>query len=69
LVQIPVVDQTHLGNDDGMLAWIWKPDGTFDYDDSVVERYLKLVRKHTGVPKFVVLHVFHRGGWLPVGPK
>ncbi|HET6427869.1 MAG TPA: glycoside hydrolase domain-containing protein [Phycisphaerae bacterium] len=69
LVQIPVVDQTRLGNDDGMVTWVRDAEGRFDYDYSVVERYLKLVRKYMGPPKFVVLHVFHPGGWTPAGPK
>lgn len=91
-VQIPIVDQTRVGNDDGMVTWIRNQkteDGrqktggeknltpetlnlnpeSFSYDYSVVERYLRLVRKHMGAPKFVVLHVFHPGGWTAKGPK
>ncbi len=46
IAQIPVVDKTRLGNEDGMVTWVKKPDGTFDYDYSLVEQYLKLVKKH-----------------------
>jgi hypothetical protein len=69
MVHVPVVEKTRLGNEEGMVTWIKKPDGTFDYDYAVVERYLKLVKKHMGVPKFVVLHVFQPGGWGPQKPK
>ncbi len=78
LVQVPVVEQTKLGNDEGMVFWVKKPEqsgtpataaGPFDYDFSVLERYLKLVKKHLGVPRFVVLHVYHAGGWTEAGPK
>jgi len=69
MVQIPVVDRTKLGNDEGMVRWVRKPDGSFDHDFSLVERYLKLVKRHVGVPKFVVLFVWHAGGWRAAGPK
>ena len=84
LVHVPVVDKTKLGNDDGMVTWIRKAGPStgsadspqagsgqvaYDYDYSVVERYLKLVHKHLGVPKFVVLHVYQAGGWIPAGAK
>lgn len=63
LLNIPVVDKTKLGNDDGMVTWVKKADGTFDYDYSVVERYLKTAKEHMGVPKFVVLYIYHPGAW------
>ncbi len=68
LVHVNVVDKTKWGNDDGMVTWIKKDDGSFDYDYSVVERYLRTVRKHMGVPRFVVLNVYNPGGWMPAKP-
>ena len=68
IAQIPVVDKTRLGNEEGMVTWVKKPDGKFDYDYSLVEKYLKLVKKHLGVPKFVVLCVYHPAGWHPAKP-
>jgi len=67
MVNIPVVDRTKLGNDEGMVFWKKRPDGTFDYDFTVFDRYIRLVKKHLGVPRFVVLHVWHAGGWRAVG--
>ena len=69
LVQIPVVDQTKLGNEDGMVFWIRKEDGSFDHDFRVVERYLDLLKRHMGVPKFVVVHLWHAGGWSEAGAR
>ena len=68
LVHVNVVDKTKWGNGDGMVTWIKKDDGSFDYDYSVVERYLRTVRKHVGVPRFVVLNVYNPGGWMPAKP-
>ena len=69
MVDVPVVDEAKPGNLEGMVRWVKKADGTFDYDFSIVERYLKLVKKHVGVPKFVVFYVWHGGGWSQPGPK
>jgi len=63
LVNITVVDQTQFGNDEGMVYWIRRPDGTFTYDFAVLDRYLELVKKHLGTPPFVAVHVWHAGGW------
>jgi len=62
-VNIDAVDQTVFGNDDGMIRWIRKPDKTFDYDFSVLEQFLKLTRKHLGVPEVVAVQVWHAAGW------
>ena len=71
LVNVPVVEQTQFGNDEGMVRWVRRPEGGFEYDLSILDRYLRLVKKHLGVPRFVVLHVWHSGGWKtrPVDQK
>ncbi len=63
LVNIPLSDQTQFGNDEGMVYWVRKADGSFDYDFSVFDRYIRLVKKHLGVPDFVALQLWHSGGW------
>ncbi|MCG3179646.1 MAG: hypothetical protein BIFFINMI_01987 [Phycisphaerae bacterium] len=68
-VQIPVISRTRLGDDEGFVLWKKKADGTFDYDFSIVDQYLSLVKKHVGVPRFVVLHIWHGGGWRDAGAK
>jgi glycosyl hydrolase family 123 len=63
IVNIPLSDQTQFGNDEGMVYWIRKPDGTYDYDFTVFDRYIQLTKKHFGVPDVVALQVWHSGGW------
>ena len=63
IVNVPLSNRTQFGNDEGMVFWIRKPGGGFDYDFTVFDRYLRLVGKHLGTVDFVVLHVWHSGGW------
>jgi hypothetical protein len=63
MVNIPVVDETQFGNPEGMITWIKKKDGGYDYDYSVFDRYLKLAVKHCGKLDYVCLQVWHAGGW------
>lgn len=63
LVNIPISDQTQFGNDEGMVYFIRKKDGGFDYDFTVFDRYMALVKKHLGKPAFVALQVWHAGAW------
>ena len=59
LVNVPISDQTQFGNDDGLVYWIKKPDGTYEYDFTVFDRYIQLVKKHLGTPRFLSLQVWH----------
>ena len=45
LVNINVVDKTQFGNPEGMVTWVAKPDGSFDYDYSVFDRYIALAKE------------------------
>jgi len=63
MVNICVVDQTQFGNEWGMVYWVKKPGGAYDYDFSVFDRYLALAKKHFGTLDYVALHVWHSGGW------
>ena len=63
LVNVPISDRTQFGNDEGMVYWVRKADGSFEHDYRVFDRYLALVRKHLPSPDFVALHVWHSGGW------
>jgi len=62
LVNVTVVDRTQFGNDDGMIYWIRKADGTYAYDFRVFDRYMDLVQKYLTLD-YVALHVWHSGGW------
>jgi predicted nucleotidyltransferase len=39
------VDSRSLGNTESMVRWVKKPDGTFDHDFTIAEKYLDLVAK------------------------
>ena len=73
MVNLPVVDQTQFGNDEGMVYWVRKagassdappkPDEPFDYDFTVFDRFLTLAQKHFGTLDYVALQIWHSGGW------
>jgi Glycoside hydrolase 123, catalytic domain/Glycoside hydrolase 123 N-terminal domain len=50
---IPLIAQTNSGDSESMVRWIKKDDGTYDYDLSIVDRYLDTAIKNMGKPKFV----------------
>jgi hypothetical protein len=55
---IPAIAHTNLGNEQSMIRWIRKADGQYDWDFSVMDRYLDTAQKHLGTPKLVVLQVW-----------
>ena len=63
LVNVLVSEQTQFGNDRGMVYWIKRPEGGYDHDFSVFERYVKLAKKYCKKLDYVVIHVWHSGGW------
>ena len=63
MVNIPVVDKTQFGNEDGWITWIKKANGTYMRDYRVFDRYMKLVMKYCGPQDYVALQIWHAGGW------
>jgi hypothetical protein len=59
LVHIPIAEQGQIGNDKGMVYFIRKSDGTFDYDFSIFDRYIKLAQKYFGKIDYAPMIVFH----------
>ena len=55
---VPAIAHTNLGNEESMIRWIKKADGTYDWDFSIMDRYLDTAQKHLGKPKLVVLQVW-----------
>jgi hypothetical protein len=58
---VPAVAHTNLGNAESMIRWIKKPAGgpsPYDWDFSVMDKYLDLAQKNLGTPKIVVLQVW-----------
>ncbi len=58
IVYVPAIGHTNIGNMESMIRWIKKPDGSYEWDFSVMDRYLDLVQKELGEPKLVVLQVW-----------
>lgn len=63
MVNIPVVDETQFGNPEGMVRWIRKADGRYDYDFTTFDRYLKMAVARLGPLDHVPLQIWHAGGW------
>jgi hypothetical protein len=63
MINVSVVDETQFGEPEGMISWIKKADGSYDYDFSLFDRYLALAMKHCGKQEFVCLQLWHAGGW------
>ena len=53
VVIVPLIAQTNSGDSESMVRWIKKDDGTYDYDLTIVDKYLDAAVKHMGKPKFV----------------
>ncbi len=57
-VYIPAIAHTNHGNEESMIRWIKKPGNKYDWDFSVMEKYLDLAEKYLGKPKIVTLQVW-----------
>ncbi|HUV39075.1 MAG TPA: glycoside hydrolase domain-containing protein, partial [Planctomycetota bacterium] len=60
-IHLPLIAKTHLCNEQGMVRWIRKPDGSYDHDFSVFERYLDVAVKHLGKVPIVCLQIYDYG--------
>jgi len=58
VLHIPLLAQTNLGNEQSMVRWVRKADGGWDYDFSVMDRYLDSAQKHMGRPKIIAFWVW-----------
>jgi hypothetical protein len=58
VLYVPLICHTNLGNEQSMVRWIEKGGGTYDYDFSVMERYLDTAEEHMGRPRLVVFQVW-----------
>lgn len=62
MIHVPLIAKTQLGNEEGMVWWVKKADGTYEYDFTVFDRYLEIAKKHCNL-EFVVFHVWVTAGW------
>lgn len=56
-VYIPLICTTHLGNEESMVRWKKTATG-YEYDFSVMDRYLDECEKHMGKPALVILYAY-----------
>ncbi len=61
LAIINAAEETQFGNPRGMIYWVKKPDGSYDYDFTHFDRYMKMVMKHCGKLDHVGVQVWHVG--------
>ena len=55
---IPLIARTNLGNEQSMVRWIPRGENKYDYDYTVMDRYLDSAVKNMGKPKIVVFYVW-----------
>ena len=58
VVYVPAVAHSNLGNAESMIRWIPKGSNRYEWDFTVMDRYLDLAQEHLGMPKIVVLQVW-----------
>jgi hypothetical protein len=58
VLYVPLIAQTNLGNEHSMVYWIDRGQDRYEYDFSVMDRYLDTAEKFMGKPKVVVLGVW-----------
>jgi len=55
---VPLLAQTNLGHEQSMVRWIRKDANQFDYDYTILDRYLDAAEKCMGKPRLVVFWVW-----------
>ncbi len=66
-IYIPLICKTNFGNDQTMVRWLKKDDGSYNHDFSVLEKYLDLYLEQVGKPSAVIFQVwdhFAGGGYF-----
>jgi len=56
-VYVPLIAHTNLGNAESMVRWVKKGD-SYEYDFSVMDRYLDVAERNMGKPKLVIFVVW-----------
>jgi glycosyl hydrolase family 123 len=58
VLYVPLICNTNLGHSQSMVRWVARGDGTYDYDFTVLDRYLDTAMKHMGKPKLIVVYAW-----------
>jgi len=57
-VFIPILARTNFGNAESMVRWIPRPDGTYEWDFTIMDKYLDLAARRLGAAKMVTFQVW-----------
>ena len=55
---VPLIAQSNAGNEESMVRWMKTGEDKYDYDFSIMEKYLDVAEKHMGKPRVVVFNVW-----------
>jgi hypothetical protein len=58
VVYVPIIARTNYGNAESMVRWIKKGENQYDYDFSIVDKYLDCVEKNLGKPKVISIYAW-----------
>ena len=58
VVYVPLIAQNNLGNAESMVRWVKKGGDRYEYDFSVMDKYLDAAQKNMGKPKLVIFEVW-----------
>lgn len=58
IVYVPLIAETNFGNEQSMVRWIKKGPNKYNYDFTVMEKYLDAAEKNLGKPRIVVANVW-----------
>ena len=58
VVYVPLIARTNLGHDQSYVRWIKKGENQYEYDFSLVDKYLDTAQKNMGTPKLVIFFVW-----------
>ncbi len=58
IVYVPLIAHTNIGNEESMVRWVKKGENRYDYDFSLLERYLDTAERNMGKPKLIIFLVW-----------
>jgi hypothetical protein len=58
VIYVPLIAQSNQGNAESMVRWVAKGGNQYEYDFSIMDKYLDLAEKYLGKPQIVVFNVW-----------
>ena len=58
IVYVPLIAHTNIGNEETMVRWVKVGENQYDYDFSILERYLDTAERYMGKPKKIIFLVW-----------